>query len=109
MEFCRDAILQLEVPGNSISAANDNPQISELTKVRVSMNDDDLRLFESERSEIVFFLGNQILYENEVSYYPYNWEWRPKHLLPGQYYLTAFVVGFNEHFGMSMLKVVKTE
>ncbi len=105
VEQCRDVKLRLEFVGKVDKKENGTPIINGAVKLRVAIADEDLMMIEAERSEIVFFLDNQLIYENEVSFYPYTWEWNPKGIKSGQYYLTAFVVGFSEHFGVAMVKV----
>lgn len=101
---CRDVTLQLELPGNTKAQSEALPIVQGLTPWRVTAAPVDQLLIESERSEIVFFLDNQLLYENETSYFPYTWKFSPEGFAPGIHYMTAFIVGFREHFGFATVK-----
>lgn len=104
VERCRDVTLSLELPNTASTDADGIPIVESGAAWRVGVHPQDQLLMESERSEIVFFLDNQLLYENETSYFPYTWNWSPKVLMSGVHYMTAFVVGFNEHFGFTTRK-----
>lgn len=105
VDQCRDFKINITFMDSVEKNEQGWPVINGKTKIRIGINPADLKMIEAERSELVMFLGQDLIYENEVSYYPYNWEWAPEKLAPGKYYLTAFIVGFNEHFGKKTVPI----
>ena len=90
---------------NSKAPAGDAvPVVSGRTRFRVAVAPEDQAVVQSQRFEIQFYLDNQMVYENEVSYTPYNWTWDMSRVPPGVHYLTAIVVGYGSHFGVSTME-----
>lgn len=102
--MCRDVTLELQLPEVNRKNAEGLPIVEGSTPWSVKIKPADQMLIESERSEIVFFLDNLLLYENETSYFPYTWRWEPQGFASGTHYMTAFVVSYTEHFGYTTAK-----
>lgn len=100
--LCRDFSITLGL----IDKTGDGgvPVVKGRTRFRVAVVPEDLAVVESQRFEIQFYLDNQMVYENEVSYTPYNWTWDMSHVPPGVHHLTAIVVGYGSHFGVSTME-----
>lgn len=76
------------------------------SKFRVTIADEDRPFVEAQRFEVSFFINNKLVHENEVSYVPYTWHMPNLNLPKGEHLLTALVVGFGSHFGVSSVKFV---
>lgn len=100
----RDVKLNLNIPKPFLQR-DGSVKTSGPIDVTVDLSLQDALIMEADRVEIVFFLNNQLIYENEVSYFPYTWTWDPKQLPEGEYYLTALIVSFAERYGVASRKV----
>ena len=105
VEQCRDIIVDLQLPKNLEKDAQGIPIVNASIPLKVVVSNKDALMMEAERSEVVYFLDNQLLYENETSYYPYTWHWDSSGMPAGVYVVTGFIVGFKEHFGIASAKV----
>ena len=101
---CRDVKIVFSLPEALPKSKDGLPVVSGAVPLRVTLSLADSIRMESERAEISFFINDQLLYENEISYFPYTWNWEPKVLPGGVHYLTAFIAGFGEHYGSSTVK-----
>jgi flagellar hook assembly protein FlgD len=106
---CRDAKIALLLPDHLPKTADGLPIISGPVPLRMEIAPEDSDMLEAQRFEVVYFLNNQMIYENEVSYTPYTWVWEPKVMNGGVNYMTAFIVGFGRHFGVATVKFVLGE
>ncbi len=103
-ELCRDFPVTLTLPDNIKQSKQGLPLITGKLPVKMDLRPEDVVMLESQRFELVYYLNNNLVYENEVSYVPYTWIWDPKTLSGGTHYMTAVGVGFDGHFGMSTIK-----
>jgi len=103
---CRDVHLHIDFPDDLPVNEQGLPIVSGKLPIRITARPGDAALIESQRFEIVFFLNNQMLYENEASYLPYTWTWNPVSITEGINYLTAFIVTFEGHFAVANAKFV---
>lgn len=103
-ETCHDFDLTISLPEDLPRNKDGLPIISGPTPFRIEMNEDDALLVESQRYEVVYYLNNQMLYENEASYMPYTWTWDPKVLAGGVNYMTAMIFTFGGHYGVTTVK-----
>jgi len=74
------------------------------TRFRVDIAAQDKPLIEAQRFEVSFFINNKLIHENEVSYVPYTWHLPDLDLPKGEHMLTALVIGFGNHFGVTSTK-----
>ncbi|NNJ94240.1 MAG: hypothetical protein HKP57_05805 [Halobacteria archaeon] len=102
--LCRDFAITLELVGRKLPAGDAVPVVNGRTRFQVAVAPEDQAVVQSQRFEIQFYLDNQMVYENEVSYTPYNWTWDMSRVPPGVHYLTAIVVGYGSHFGVSTME-----
>lgn len=101
----RDVVLKLALPSDIQRTSAGIPIIQGATAVRVELAADDAEVMEAQRGEMVFFWDSQLIYDNEVSYYPYTFNWKPP-ILDGQtHLLTAFVAGFGGNVALATIKV----
>lgn len=101
----RDVALKLVLPATLAKTADGIPIIVGATPVRIELSDVDAEVMEAQRGEVVFFWDNQLIYDNEVSYYPYTFNWTPP-VLDGQpHLLTGFVAGFAGNIALATVKV----
>ena len=101
---CTDVPVQVSLPADLPTNADGLPLVSGPVPIRVSLAPSDALQLAAERAEITYYLDGQLLYENEISYFPYTWRWDPKVLSGGVHTLTAFVAGFGEHFGVATIR-----
>lgn len=105
VDQCRDIQLSLELVNasqkNGVNIINRKRSVP----LRAVVAAKDTLLIEAERSEIVYFLNEHMLFENEASYYPHTWIWAPTNTLAGEYTLSAFVVGYSGHYGTGFQKI----
>lgn len=78
-------------------------KIGDVIAVRLEVSEQDAMMLEEQRAEVVFYMNNELMTENEVSYFPYTWHLKTDLLPEGDYYITGFVVGYGRQFG-SMTK-----
>lgn len=105
VDQCKDVALRLVLPASLKKTPEGLAIISGPTPVRLELADGDAEVMESQRGEIVFFWDNQLIYDNEVSYYPYTFNWNPP-VLDGQpHLLTGFVAGFAGNLALATVKV----
>lgn len=103
-ETCHDFTLKMTLPENVPRNKDGLPIISGATQFRIEMEEEDALLVESQRYEVVYYLNNQLIYENEASYMPYTWTWDPKVLAGGVNYMTAMIFTFGGHYGVTTVK-----
>lgn len=101
---CRDARITLSLPDDLPRTAEGLPIVSGPVPLRMEVAPEDSFMVEGQHFEVVYFLNGRMIYENEISYTPYTWVWEPKAYGGGVNYLTAFIVGFGRHFGVSTVK-----
>ncbi|MCO6411404.1 MAG: hypothetical protein J5I92_01545 [Thiogranum sp.] len=102
--LCRDFGVTLDLI-DAAQADKGAPLVSGRTRFRVDVAPEDQAVVQNQRFEIQFYLDNQMIYENEVSYTPYNWTLDMSAIPPGTHHLTALVVGYGAHFGVSTLEL----
>jgi len=103
-EQCHDFPITLSLPDNLKKDKDGLPIINGKTPLTMGLSDEYIAMLESQRFEVVYYLNNQLLYENEISYTPYNWIWDPKTLAGGVHYMTAVVIGYSGHYGVASIK-----
>lgn len=107
VEYSKDFDIELLMPElDANSQRGGVPVISDKTTLRVTASDYDSYLIETQRAEVVFFLGTNRIYGNETSHFPYNWKFDPADLPDGTHYLTAFIASFGGHFGSLTKEIV---
>lgn len=106
VEHSRDVDLRLQFPPHIKRNDQGYPVLSHSVPLTVELPLQEALAIESQRVEVVFFLNNLLIYENEASYFPYTWAWDTTRIPPGEHYLTAFVVSYSGHYGVSIHKVV---
>jgi hypothetical protein len=105
VERNRDVLLKLVFPPDIRHSSAGLPIVEGMTSVRVELAPEDAEVMESQRGEMVFFWDSQLIYDNEVSYYPYTFNWRPPVLDGKPHMLTAFVAGFGGNIAMATVQV----
>ena len=103
-EKCHDFPVTLSLPKNLKKDKDGLPIINGKTPLTMDLSNEYITMLESQRFEVVYYLNNQLLYENEISYAPYNWIWDPKTLAGGVHYMTAVVIGYSGHYGIATVK-----
>lgn len=101
----RDVVLKLVLPADIKKRADGVPIIQGATPVRIELSAEDAEVMETQRGEMVFFWDNQLIYDNEVSYYPYTFNWQPQVLDGKTHLLTGFVAGFGGNLALATIKV----
>lgn len=105
VDIYRDASLRLVLPSTLKRAADGIPILTGRTPIRIELSPEDALVMESQRGEIVFFWNNQLIYDNEVSYYPYTYQWSPPVLDGKRHLITALVAGFGGNIALGTLEV----
>ncbi|MCG8590727.1 MAG: hypothetical protein MJE66_15660 [Proteobacteria bacterium] len=101
----RDIGLSLELPAGLRRTTDGVPVITEPVAVRLRADREDLPRILSERFETVFYVDGFFRFENSVGFLPTTWRWDPKDLGPGLHYITANVLGYQGHFGITTSQV----
>lgn len=109
VDSCRDVKLTLALPADLPQNAEGMPIVAGPVAFHADVAPADMAMVESQRFEIMYFLNNQMLYENEVSYLPYTWTWTPQGISPGVNYMTAFIVTLGGHYGVSTVRFATGE
>lgn len=105
LETRGDYSVQLQIP-DSIKRNEENvPVISEITPIRLEIDEKDLNRVINRRFEPVFFVDGQYQFENEVGFVPMTWNWDPSQINNGIHYITVNVRGYEGNFGMATIKV----
>ncbi len=104
----RDVPLVVTLPKLIKRTKDDAYIIQQSTPIRIDLKPEDIMVMEAQRGEIVLFLDGQLIHDNEVSYYPYTFNWDPKIYDGNAHLLTVFVAGFAGNIGMSTIKVQLT-
>ncbi|MBI5041170.1 MAG: hypothetical protein HZB57_08230 [Gammaproteobacteria bacterium] len=104
VDSCRDVKLTLALPGELPLNAEGMPIVAGPAAFHADVAPADMAMVESQRFEIMYFLNNQMLYENEVSYLPYTWTWTSQGTSSGVNYMTAFIVTLGGHYGVSTVR-----
>lgn len=101
----RDVVLKLVLPPAIQRTKSGLPIIQDETPIRVELAAEDAEVMEAQRGEMVFFWDSQLIYDNEVSYYPYTFNWNPPILDGRPHMLTAFVAGFGGNIALATIQV----
>lgn len=103
---CRDIFLQVEFPG---SEENDEglPILDGKTIVRTRLEEKDKNFMVNQRFEIIFSVDTVLLFEEEEGQDPFNFEWDTTGLAPGEHLLTVNLIGYDDHYGVKTVRVVK--
>ncbi len=105
VNLSRDIILRVSLPESVVKNDRGAYVIRTDTPVTIDLLPEDIMVMEAQRGEMVLFLDGQLIHDNEVSYYPYNFKWSPK-IYDGQdHILTVFLAGFAGNIGIATLKV----
>lgn len=105
VEHLKDVTVNLLLPDTLKKNKNGHAIIPGSIPLTVDVPLDEALAIESQRLEVMYFLNTTLIYENEASYLPYTWVWYPQNLPPGEHYLTIFMVGFGQRFGVSINKI----
>lgn len=105
VDMQRDATLKVVLPAAIKKGPDGVPILTGKTPIRIELAPDDALVMESQRGEIVFFWNNQLIYDNEVSYYPYTYQWSPPVLDGRRHLLTALVAGFGGNIALGTIEI----
>jgi hypothetical protein len=105
VDQARDVKLNLSLPSDLKKNSNGAYIFDKSYPIKIDLMADDVMVMEAQRGEIVLFLDNQLIHDNEVSYYPYTFNWGPKILDGKEHLLTFFVAGFAGNIGTATIKV----
>lgn len=103
---CRDMTVNVDFP-NATKDAEGIPILDEKTTVRVRLNDSDRSFMVNQRFEVMFYVDSVFLFEEEDGQDPFNFEWNTNGLAPGEHLLTVNLIGYEDHYGVKTLRVVK--
>lgn len=104
-EASRDVKVSLKVLTDTEQTEDRTHLVNGDLLLQIDVLPEDAVLLEQQRFEVVFFLNGNMIYENEVSYLPYNWTWKNQNLTEGDNYLSAFIVGFGGHYGVGTIRL----
>jgi hypothetical protein len=71
----------------------------------MSVAEEDQTFMYDQRFEVVYYVDFIFVYEEELGYTPFNWQWDPKGVNEGVHYITAMLRGYEGHFGTTTMKV----
>lgn len=80
--------------------------IGDSIRLRVDFPDEMRAVLMSRRFELGFFLDGKFLYENEIGYLPFTWEWSSADVPPGQHFITVNVWGYAGNFGSATIPIM---
>ena len=95
-----DFPITLSLPKDLRRTADGVPIVHEAVPVRLEASGSALARASDERSETVFFVDGDFVFERETGFLPMTWTWDPKGHAPGLHHLTANVRGYEGHFGL---------
>lgn len=101
----RDVLLKVSLPSKIKKNKNGAYIFDTSYPIKIDVVAEDVMVMEAQRGEVVLFLDNQLIHDNEVSYYPYTFNWGPKILDGKEHLLTFFVAGFAGNIGTATIKV----
>ncbi len=102
---CYDPAIQLSLPQQVERRADGLPVIEEAVAVSMNVAEQDQLFMYDQRFEVVFYVDFVFVYEEELGYTPFNWQWDPHGVNEGVHYITAMLRGYEGHFGTTTLKV----
>lgn len=105
-QACRDISLGVELPGAARSP-EDLPVLQDHTVVRVGFAQPDHSFMVNQRFEVVFAVDTVFLFEEEEGQAPFNFIWDTTGLAPGEHLLTVNVIGYEDHLGVTTVRVLK--
>lgn len=102
---CYDPAIQLSLPHQVERQMDGLPVIEEAVTVSMNVAEHDQLFMYDQRFEVVFYVDFVFVYEEELGYTPFNWQWNPHGVNEGVHYITAMLRGYEGHFGSTTLKV----
>ena len=102
---CYDPVIHLDLLNHSQTDANGLPVIQGPVTLRLSVDQKDRPFIMDQRFEVVFYVDFIFVYEEELGYTPFNWQWDPHGSNDGVHHLTAMLRGYEGHFGTTTMKV----
>jgi len=105
IEQRRDFDARVALPRELEHTAKGLPIVDRTTPVRVEISEFDLARMLNERSEVVFYLDGQSVFENEAAFLPMTWRWNPDGVNEGVHSLTVNLRGYDGHIGVGTVQV----
>jgi hypothetical protein len=109
-------IAQCRIPSFRVALVEDWPHtetsipiISESCSIRVELAEEDTDWLTELEYEILFFVDNVYIHEEEKGYTPYVWTWDLKSIKEGEHLITVNVLSYKGHIEIKSLKVYVKE
>lgn len=82
------------------------PIVSEITQIRIELDDQDAMDLINKRFEIMLFVDGTFLFEMEEGSSPFTFHWNTKGLAKGRHILTVNVMSYDDHIGVVAREVI---
>lgn len=102
---CYDPAIRLSLPPQIKRRADGLAVIQEPVTLSMSVAEKDQSFMYDQRFEVVYYVDFVFVYEEELGYTPFNWQWNPQGVNEGVHYLTTMLRGYEGHFGTTTVKV----
>lgn len=106
IETRRDIVLKLSLPPGLERNKDGIPIVSGKVPILLNVAKEDRVMVLNRRSEPVFFLDGQFVFENEVGYLPMTWKMDTANINEGLHYVTANLLGYEGNFGIATIQFI---
>lgn len=97
--FVPEPSVNIEFPEDIKTSEQGEIIVSDKLKIRVKLNPEDEEKLTNARFEIMFYVDNIFVYEDEQAYTPYNYEWDLSGVSEGVHILNINILGYNKTVG----------
>ncbi len=103
-EACRDPKIHLKAI--DVEHREDGiPIIGGETYFQMTIDRHDKKIMIDQKFEVVFYVDGIFVYEEELGYTPFAWQWDPVGVNAGIHHITVVLRGYQGHFGSTTKKV----
>ena len=103
-EACREPKISLKAI--DVEQREDGiPIIDGQTYFQMTIDGHDQKIMIDQKFEVVFYVDGLFVYEEELGYTPFSWQWDPIGVNAGIHHITVVLRGYQGHFGSTTKKV----
>jgi flagellar hook assembly protein FlgD len=103
-KICHEPKIEIEFPKKELK--ENMPVLKGVTPVIINIAEQDRVTLTDSRYEIIFFIDNEFLFEDEEGYSPFTYLLNTKDIPNGIHFITANIVSYDDHIGVVSKKII---
>lgn len=101
---CHEPGFKIEFPDVTLDKGG-LPVLKGIVPIRIIVDKEDEDLLVESRFEIIAFVDDAFLFEEEQGFSPFNYLWNTKGIAQGEHILTINIQGYDDHIGTGSTKI----